>query len=79
MDREGRPVCPRTDHGPSKGPDFFAKAFHPLGGRRATIKAHPATLHHPRPYGRVDGHWGDNSPGRMESLCKPEVVVTNRE
>jgi hypothetical protein len=24
---------------------------HPFGGRRATIKAHPATPHHPRPYG----------------------------
>ena len=26
--------------------------FHPLGERRATIKAHPATPHHSRPYGR---------------------------
>src|SRR6266567_8229882 len=31
------------------------------GNERATIKAHPATPHHPRPYGnRI-------SPGRMES------------
>jgi hypothetical protein len=32
------------------------------GGRRATIKAHPATPHHPRPYGK------GISPGRMESV-----------
>src|SRR6266704_3594355 len=24
--------------------------LHPIGGRRATIKAHPATPHHSRPY-----------------------------
>ena len=32
-----------------------------LGGQRATIKAHPATPHHPRPYGK------GISPERMES------------
>jgi hypothetical protein len=26
------------------------KDLHPLEGRRATIKAHPATPHHSRPY-----------------------------
>src|SRR6266446_745272 len=36
--------------------------LHRLGGRRATIKAHPATPHHPRPYGK------GISPTRMESL-----------
>ncbi len=35
--------------------------LHPLGGLRATIKAHPTTPHHPRPYGK------GSSPGKMES------------
>jgi dipeptidyl aminopeptidase/acylaminoacyl peptidase len=42
--------------------------LHPLGGRRVTIKAHPATPHHPRP--RVDEstlYARGIFPGRMES------------
>src|SRR6266516_5488645 len=35
--------------------------LHPLGERRATIKAHPATSHHSRPYRK------GISPERMES------------
>ena len=35
--------------------------LHPLGGRRAIIKAHPTTPHHPRPYSK------SISLGKMES------------
>ena len=59
------------------GQNFPAESFirpqntdlHPVGGRRATIKAHPATPHHPRPYGK------GTFPARMES---PEYLLIDK-
>jgi pyruvate/2-oxoglutarate dehydrogenase complex dihydrolipoamide acyltransferase (E2) component len=49
--------APGPDAAPLKSPAQATRPvmeadLHPFGGRRATIKAHPTTPHHPRPYGK---------------------------
>ena len=54
-------VCETSMPGELASPQPSPRSGEGAEGRRATIKAHPATPHHLRPYGR------DISPGRMES------------
>jgi len=52
---------------------------HEAGIRRATIKAHPATPHHPRPYGtfpRMDGEPVEGSLDREEGVLYNDLRLS---
>jgi hypothetical protein len=50
---------------------MIREVLHPLRGRRATIKAHPATPHRPRPYGKSSRK--DEEPKRLRSTARATI------